>query len=803
MKKLLLTLSLSIVSAFGLKAQVVYNEDFDGIGGSTAGGPGTYTFAPGMLLRNVDNKTPATNVAYVNDAWERREDFSFNVGDSCAFSTSWYTPAGAANDFMWTPAITALPANCVLSWNAVAYDAAYPDGYEVRIMTVAPTGGTGVIGNQITNSTVLFSIPAENTAWTARTVSLSAYAGQTVYIGFRNLSNDMFLLLIDDIKVEAQVTIDAQLTFADTATPYTLIPQTQTGPLTFNGTIRNNGLNSLSNVSAHVNVFNGSTNVYSANSTTTTTLAPAATVNWTVAPFTPSGIGTYTVQFIANQTSGTDQTHGNDTLYQNFVVTDSTYARDNGVVTGGIGIGAGNGGYVGQDFDITNTDLVTSILVYVTTGYTGEPMAAVIWNMSGGVPTTIAVSTDTLIYPDDSARVYTLPIHGAGYILNPGQYAVTFVEFDSTMQLAQTADIFTSGHTWVNWPTSPSNGWANLEDFGPAFARASVIRPNFGDVCLNNTSTITSTQASCITCADGSATVTASGTNGNVTYAWSPSGGNAATATGLATGMYMVTITDAFGCVISDTVNVAYDVCGLFSATANPTSSTCQTCQDGSAQVTVSGNNGNVSYAWSNGGTSDSIQNVLAGNYFVVVSDSLGCSDTLSVNIGYGICGSFAATSVSTNASCGSCADGSASVSVVGNNGPLTYLWSNGGTSDTIQNVLPGTYVVVITDSAGCSTSDTVVVQFGTEIQAVAEGTFASVFPNPSNGTFQINLNFEQATNATITVINTLGEVVATQKVSGMTNGRVDMKLNAAPGMYSVRITTPNEEVILPMNIVK
>lgn len=100
MKKQLLYLSLACFSIFTgiyrLQSQVLFLEDFDHEGGPTAGGAGTYIFTNGspapFLLRNVDNGTPAGTVAYVNEAWERREDFSFNVIDSCAFSTSWYTP---------------------------------------------------------------------------------------------------------------------------------------------------------------------------------------------------------------------------------------------------------------------------------------------------------------------------------------------------------------------------------------------------------------------------------------------------------------------------------------------------------------------------------------------------------------------------------------------------------------------------------------------------------------------------------------------------------------------------------------
>ncbi|MBX7227630.1 MAG: hypothetical protein K1X55_16470, partial [Chitinophagales bacterium] len=50
-----------------LDAQILFQEDFDGVGGGTT--PGTYSFPSGWFLRNVDNKTPNTNVSYVNEAW--------------------------------------------------------------------------------------------------------------------------------------------------------------------------------------------------------------------------------------------------------------------------------------------------------------------------------------------------------------------------------------------------------------------------------------------------------------------------------------------------------------------------------------------------------------------------------------------------------------------------------------------------------------------------------------------------------------------------------------------------------------
>ncbi|PZU78300.1 MAG: hypothetical protein DI529_17950, partial [Chryseobacterium sp.] len=120
-------------------------------------------------------------------------------GDYAAMSTSWYNPAGASNDWLISPQIALPAAVSVLKWDAKAQDADYPDGYKVMLSTNG--------GNTVADFTVqLYSTAAENSTWTSREVSLAAYVGQTVRIAFVNNSNDMFVLLVDNIKVESAPT---------------------------------------------------------------------------------------------------------------------------------------------------------------------------------------------------------------------------------------------------------------------------------------------------------------------------------------------------------------------------------------------------------------------------------------------------------------------------------------------------------------------------------------------------------------------------------------------------------------------
>jgi hypothetical protein len=173
------TLCFLLLAAFTLRAQVIFQQDFEN------------GIAPMTLVDN-DGKTPAANVAAYAAAWTVATP-SFGNGTKVAISNSWYNPPGQADDWMITPALTITEPTTILSWEAKAQDASFPDGYQVRISKT---------GTNLADFTdVAFSIPAEMTTWQERGISLGAYAGETIHIAFRNNSNDMFLLLVDNILV--------------------------------------------------------------------------------------------------------------------------------------------------------------------------------------------------------------------------------------------------------------------------------------------------------------------------------------------------------------------------------------------------------------------------------------------------------------------------------------------------------------------------------------------------------------------------------------------------------------------------
>lgn len=498
-----ITLALGPASAL---AQVIFHEDFrpelttdgqpagtDGVDGCYPGpgGAGTYPFPPDWLKRNVDNGTPAANVAYVNEAWEVREDFSFDVKQCVAFSTSWYSPAGAANDWMWTPAIAIPAGGANLTWRAVTYDASYRDGYEVRVMTGAtPTGGTGVIGNQITNSTVVFSTAAENTAWTERTVDLAAYSGQSVYVGFRNNSVDKFLLLIDDVKVVG-TSPNLTATSPKWSSPYSRVPSGLAYTPSLGIQAHNTGGSALSQVNATATLVHGSSEVPP--STTSDTMA-SLTVGAT-APMVFTGSlgamnldGSWTVRYdlAASESGAETDSADNTSVSLATMVGGSELSRHEGAPTGTLGMGADTGGelgpqftipeaatFVGVRFEMGATDVTTDPEWLTYTLSANLRAFDSVTNKPGDIiATTVAAPTS------EGAQTYDLAFATGPQALTPGTYVVTVNEpvgANGTLKLYQYAGRFEADTQWVIWPGAPGGTWANVEDFGAAYARASAV----------------------------------------------------------------------------------------------------------------------------------------------------------------------------------------------------------------------------------------------------------------------------------------------------------------------------------------
>jgi gliding motility-associated-like protein len=217
------------------------------------------------------------------------------------------------------------------------------------------------------------------------------------------------------------------------------------------------------------------------------------------------------------------------------------------------------------------------------------------------------------------------------------------------------------------------------------------------------TGTITSsTNVSCYGGTNGSATVSATGGTGPYTYAWTPYGGNATTATGLGAGTYTVTISETSNsCTGTATVTITQPAAALTS-TGTPTPVNCLGGNNGTINLTPSGGTAPYSFLWNNGATTEDVTGLTAGNYSVTTTDANGCTTSYTTTITQPA-SAVAVNGTSTNVLCFGGNTGTIDITPTGGTPGYTYLWSNGATTQDLNGLSIGSYNVIVTDANGCT----------------------------------------------------------------------------------------------------
>ncbi|SDB24873.1 SprB repeat-containing protein [Flavobacteriaceae bacterium MAR_2010_188] len=240
---------------------------------------------------------------------------------------------------------------------------------------------------------------------------------------------------------------------------------------------------------------------------------------------------------------------------------------------------------------------------------------------------------------------------------------------------------------------------------------------------------IASTSSTDVICngeSNGSATVEATGGTPNYTYSWNSSPVQTTqTATNLSAGDYTVTVTDANGCIATETVTVIQPQ--PLSATITSNEPLCFGDANGNATVNASGGVGTYTYQWNTTPvqTTQTANNLRAGNYTVTVSDSNNCITTANVVIAQPT--QLTSTISKTDINCYSADNGTATVTASGGTGAYTYLWNDGSaqTTATASNLAPGTYNVRVTDENGCNSFQNITITQPSEL------TVSVDFDNP------------------------------------------------------------------------
>jgi gliding motility-associated-like protein len=222
------------------------------------------------------------------------------------------------------------------------------------------------------------------------------------------------------------------------------------------------------------------------------------------------------------------------------------------------------------------------------------------------------------------------------------------------------------------------------------------------------------TNAGCSNGAGGAVDLNVNGGTIGYTYTWS----NSAVSqdiSNLTAGTYVVLVTDANSCTAqaSATVTEAEPL----EIQASHTDVSCKNGDDGSISIAVTGGSGGFQFSWTGPGSFNSDQedlaNLGAGIYNLALTDALGCSSAISVEV------IQPATAVSVSVAtpqeiCNNAANGSATATATGGTGSYFYVWSNGQQAATASNLPAGTYSVIVQDGNGCrDTAQTEIIEQG------------------------------------------------------------------------------------------
>ncbi len=228
------------------------------------------------------------------------------------------------------------------------------------------------------------------------------------------------------------------------------------------------------------------------------------------------------------------------------------------------------------------------------------------------------------------------------------------------------------------------------------------------------TTTPSNTNVKCHGESNGSATVTPAGGTAPYTYKWN-TGPTGQTLTNIPAGSYTCTVTDANGCVTTQTVTITQPT-AIITAT-NATGTPCG-ATTGTGSVTATGGTSPYTYAWSNGQTTSSINGLAGGAFTVKVTDASGCDTTATINVP-STNGPRDSIVSSVNVLCFGGNNGSAIVGVKNGTSPYTYSWNTtpAQATATASNLTAGNYSVTVTDNTGCIATANVTISQPTQLR--------------------------------------------------------------------------------------
>ena len=248
---------------------------------------------------------------------------------------------------------------------------------------------------------------------------------------------------------------------------------------------------------------------------------------------------------------------------------------------------------------------------------------------------------------------------------------------------------------------------------------------------------IASTNLTCFGANNGAASLSITGASDPVTYTWS-NGATTEEITELSSGTYTVTIVDGNSCFEAFETMISEP--SVLLANTTSTGITADGAMDGTATASPTGGTPNYSYLWSNGATVEMITGLTPGAYTVTVTDINGCSKVQTAYVSAFNC-SLSSIISRMHVRCFGGMDGQANIEMLGGTLPYSYLWSNGATTQSIDQLSAGSYSITAADAEGCFSFITFNVNQPTLLEANIVNIVNVLCPQDMTGSAEIVAN--------------------------------------------------------------
>ncbi len=284
---------------------------------------------------------------------------------------------------------------------------------------------------------------------------------------------------------------------------------------------------------------------------------------------------------------------------------------------------------------------------------------------------------------------------------------------------------------------------------------------------------LAATNVTCFGGNNGTASAVPSGGTPPYQYVWDDFNTDSSR-TGVFAGRYTVMLTDDNGCNLFNSAEVTQPTEIILSSIIAPTN--CAGDTTGAIDLSVTGGTPGYLVVWSTNDSTEDVSNLPAGSYNVTVTDSAGCVKSSDYVITEPI--SVYLTLLTNKPSCFGSNNGSVSVVATLGIPPYSYSWNTSPvqTAATAEDLTAGRYTVSVTDSKGCISVDSILLNQPDSIAVTTLGIGAKCF---------------QTSSGKIIVTATGGAKPYTYDLSGMIQ-LSDTFTNLMPGDYVLKVEDRN-----------